>query len=261
MAWRRALPALLLLPVLGACGSGGGGTTEVTPHPDPPLFVEQSIEMCLVGAAEETLALVAALEPLVNPEPGGGGPTPTVTLESTNPITNTLFLSIDLEPDGTTDVNATLQFTNGSGGPALSAVAFTNLATSTQGDPAAFLAGLPAGTHAVLAYSLGGPPPISGVLDFTLDAGTITSASGSSTVMLPDCDATVSFEDVTPEDVFPEGSTPVLETQFLLDTDFGPITGTLTFDGTTTAHVTALYFGVVYEFLLDLETGDATPVV
>jgi len=261
MARRHPLPLLALLLLLAACGSGGGGFLEVTPHPDPAFFVEQSIEQCLVGAAEQTIAFFESLEPLVNPPPGGGGGGPTVILDSTNPLTNTLFLSIDLEPDATTDVSAQLQFTNGAGQPALSAVAFTNLATSTQGDLAAFLAGLPVGTHAVLTYSAVGPPPQLGTLDFALDGGTIASASGSATVMLADCDATVSFTDVLPGDVLPESGYPVLETDFLLDTDYGPITGTLTFDGTSTAQVTALYFGVTYEFLLDLTTGDATPVV
>ncbi len=260
---RRHLVLLIATGVLlAACGGGGSSAPDQgqpAPPPDPAAFAQQTLQECLSPHVRSLLALLGDLQVLLEGDPGGVQPT--ITLDGVNLIQNSVTVSVDLDLDTNDDLGASVRLATPGGQPVMSATEFANLALGLSGaDLSGFFASLPDGTHVIANITRYAAPVATGVLDLVLAGGTFSQGSGQISVQADGCTTVFSFTDVPASAVLSGGLYPDMEVDFTLTSLGERLTGTLDLDGTSVAAVRALFYGVSYDFLLDLETGVLTPV-
>lgn len=267
--WTLALVAAL---ALGACGGGGGDVAGAGSDSEETLLTNQQriqeiLQACAASSADELLALLEVLSPFLDPD--GTGTPPGFTITGFNLVTGTIDWAIDVANDGSVDATGTAGFRTAADAPYVPLAALATLVPplGAISNLPTVLAGLPDGTILRTSFSLTGNFTGAGNVDvsFTNPDGSSavpSTSSGNVTISQPECTARISWAGVAVPDlaggglVYPN-SVMTLEVQ----TNEDAVTGTITFDGTSTATIDAGLQGsdATQQLLLDLETGVLTP--
>lgn len=229
----------LLLCALVACG--GGSSAPGTAPSDQPQSVQQAFEECLATDAVDLASLVGLLQGLLS-SGQDALPQPEFDLLAGLLSGGIVPYTWDLDEDGTNELAGTVRFLDPDGKTTIP-FDLADLLSSGFDDPLDLLAEVPEGTSLELTFTLGGALLESGsdasgegTLVFSLGGGTVTGASGSGSFEAGPCLLDFSFDEVPIDslDGFPAAD-------FEFDARIGDdrLLGTIEFDGTETAVVTA----------------------
>jgi len=262
---RTALPfalplvllALFVLPLSG-CGGGGGGGTPVSPS---PLTTEQLLEQCVTGDLGDLGTLLGTIQGVID-SASSGGPQPEFNLLAAL-LTGVLPWTLDLDADQVDDLSGTIFLTDAGGGVTRPQELLTLLGGGGV-DLEQALALLPDGTSIHLTFdfddvALFGGATGDGELAVETSGGTAAGTSGSGTFTSGACGFDFTFEGLAPEALDGSGfGTGAIGFEVTAGPD--TVAGSIEFDGTDTARITARRNGGPEEiFLVDLATGDVTP--
>lgn len=230
----RRLAAVLSLAVV--CGCGGGGAAPATDSspvettPAPVRSLEEVMTACVTPDLQEGLEFLESVARLAE-----GGAVPGLALTGFDFFALRFSFALDANLDAAPEATGTFRFLDASGTPILPFDVGAALAGTL--DLSTAMASLPDGTRFVVTWTLLAFVDGGGVLDVGFLGGRPQRAKGEMTLADGPCDSRLTFTDLllpSAPDVYPTG---VLH----LETRSGPdrVEGTLTLDGTATAHVSA----------------------
>jgi hypothetical protein len=261
----RTLGLGVLLCVLAACsGSGGdpipldeqpptGGNNNPPPGPPPPppppppTPREKALTILGTCGASALQEFLGAIDTFENIFATGQLPPTTVGMPNGNKVP----FWIDLDSDGTDDLQGELAIEDKDGNPV----------TVTIAD---FLAGLdqffltrPDGTRLISSFRMLQGPALEGTLTFVMKGGAAETVEGDGTITMGSCKVDLGFDPVALTSL--EGDFPTVVLDVRITATQGVLAGTATLDGTPLV-VLALRLdgGSLMTFHLDLQTGQVT---
>lgn len=230
----RRFAAVLSLAVVCGCGGGGGesatSTTPVETTPVPVRTLEEILSDCVTPDLQEGVEFLESVARLAE-----GGTVPGLALTGFDFFALRFSFALDANLDGAPEATGTFRFLDAAGRAILPFDVGAALAGTL--DLATAMASLPDGTRFVVTWTLLAFVDGGGVLDVGFLGGLPQRAKGELTLADGPCDSKLTFTDLllpSAPDAYPTGV-------LLLVTQSGPdrVEGTLTLDGTATAHVSA----------------------
>jgi hypothetical protein len=249
--------AILLVPLLSACGGGGGGGGP----PPAQLTTQQMLEQCLAADLADLSTLIATVQGIL--DAGGTGPQPQFDLVSAV-LTGVLPWTVDVDGDLADDLSGTIFLTDAGGAVTLPPSLVALLGGGGSLDLDAVLALLPDGTRLNLTFVFDGLALVDGAsgdgdLSAEVTGGAVTSVSGGGTFTSAECGFDFDFDGLGPE-ILEGGGFGSGSVGFDLGVGADSVGGSIVLDGTNVATVTATRPGSAPEtFLVDLATGAVTP--
>ncbi|MGH7163434.1 MAG: hypothetical protein ACREID_08110 [Planctomycetota bacterium] len=231
-----------------ACGCGGGGT-DAGPASSVPA-TQTVLESCLapnVAEIEAILALFASLET--------SGSQAGFEITGFNLFTGEAAWRVDVDGDGTADLEGSARFTDAAGNPT---IPFDPADLLGGADIAALLATVPDGTILIASYQVLTPPEGDGEIRVTFASGTFETFSGEGGFVVGPCAFDYAYADLRPGDL--EGDYPTASFDLSIGYGADVVQGRIVLDGTQTARATFRRDGGADEmFVVDLVTGAITP--
>lgn len=263
--------ALLAALVLGACGGGGEDVAGAggAPDADSTTLTDQEriqaiLQGCAASSTDELLALFQVLAPFLDTSSTAAPPGLTIT--GVNLLAGTIDWALDVENNGSIDATGTAGFRTAADTPYIP-LSLLTLLTDISGLPAV-IAALPDGTILRTSFNMTRGFTATGSADVSFanpdgTSATPSTSTGTVTISQPDCSTRYTWTDVAVPDLS-SGTLVYPNTVVAMEITSGQdtVTGTVAFDGTSTATIdTALQgSGTAQQFLFDLETGTLTAV-
>ena len=260
------LCSALLLGGMPACGGSSGSPSSGDGGSGGPTRTAQQITQDILnGCAQSSVAELTDLLTVIAQVPGGGVGAPSGRVTGTRLLPAPgIDWAIDLDADATDDGTGTSSFPNPS--PALLAL-FGQVIGGTI-TPEAALQQLPDGTVVETTFSITQAFTSTGTVTTTIVnpgggvPATPGNTSGQVTTTQPGCVVTYTWQDIDAATLNPgAGAYPVGVFNMDVNSDEGDLTGVLTMDGSSTGTLVATLqpTGEQSTFLVDLDTGQATP--
>jgi len=230
-----------MIGLLLIAGCGGGSGSEPPAGTGDQQTAQELFRDCLESDAVDVASLLGALQ-TVFANDAGALPQPEFNLLAALFNGGVVPYTWDLDADGAAELSGTVRFLDESGATTIPFDVLEVLASGLD-DPLDLIAQAPDGTRLELAFTLGGAllDPAGdasgdGVLRFGIVDGAIATASGEGTFETGPCLLDFSFDGVPVADL-----TAIPEAGFEFDARIGEdvLAGTIDFDGTGTATVTA----------------------
>lgn len=251
------LRSLFLFAALFSVGCGGGGSSSTSATPlAPSEQLQQAMEDCIAPDLADLTALLERFEALAVQ-----GDTALLDalydITGIDMITGQVGLRLDLDIDGSPDVQLTIGFQNASGQWFMP----LDLSSLLGGAPTIgqILAAIPDGASLVVDSTLLGDSTGGGTLAVLFEGGLPSRVTGEGSFARNGCGFDYSL-DFTPPADFESGEWPLLDLDVAFDAGGQTGTGTITLDGTHVAVATAQLPGAPEEtWTIDLLTGVITP--
>ena len=245
-----------VLALITGCG-GGGGVPAGNPGPGGPAnaqLTRQIIEACASGNVDFLLEILGIIQGVADP----ATPVPALAINGIDTVNLAFNWEFDRDLDMNPDIVGTIGFDDGAGG--LPTIDLTPVVNQGIAGLPQVLASLADGDRLLIGFNLIDPIGFtSGNVLITFLSSLPSTADGQIDSQDANCSATITFMSTDVATLF-TGGTPTATFDISMTGVDGTITGTMSFNGTSTVQFDVMFGTDNFTFTYDIVTGQVTQV-